>query len=134
LAEYMMIVRSRLEEIAGRDNLDWATITFLEDNLWDHDITATAAGDQGATGPGVYALDLDLFSEEIFWQDEPEQVARFVGDEDNTGGIYIDPGYYSNEVLGQDHEGTAEFAETDAENLFPEADDVPQLHAGELTY
>ena len=163
-AGYMMLERSPLEEIAGRDNLDWETIVFLEENLWDYDYraevasvdpdlmseeelwfweqntwdyedSAEPAGESDGTRTGVFAIDPDAYSEEIFWQDQFEPAARFVGDADNTGGIYIDPGYYSAEVLGQDRDDDdAEFAETEAENLFPEADDVPQLRAGVLTY
>lgn len=101
-ADYAMLERSRLEDIAGRDNLDWQTIQFLEDNLWDHDILAQPVGDADETGIGVYGIDMGFFSNEIPWQDKFEDVAEFAADE--------------------------------AENLYPEADDVPQLEAGVLTY
>ncbi|MEZ4522412.1 MAG: hypothetical protein R3A46_12325 [Thermomicrobiales bacterium] len=97
-AGYAMLDRTPLEEIAGRDNLDGKTIQFLEDNLWDHDIVAQPAGTI-ASNVGFYAedppleddwidpyfnqktgvdvIDLDMFSDEILWQDEFEDVAHF---------------------------------------------------------
>jgi hypothetical protein len=86
---------------------------------------------------GVYAVDPDMFSEEIYWQDRVEPAARFVGREDATsGGVYgIDIGFYDNEAPWQ---GTpdpiARPAETQPSGIFPHPDDVPQLRAGELNY
>ena len=81
----------------------------------DHDDLSTEArwfrDAEAEADTGVHAVDPDLFSDEIPWQDATEPVARFAGDADNTGGVYIDPGYFSNEILGQDRvEPVARFA------------------------
>ena len=113
-ADYAMLERTELERIAGRDNLDWQTINFLEENLWDY---GPASGGANEADPetlsdeelillsthlreGVQAVDLDLFSEEIPWQDRIVSIARFAGQQ--TAGIY------------------------------PHPDDVPQIRNGEL--
>ena len=82
--------------------LDWHRIRFLEENLWDYDDMAESQGGLDRVGLGAPALDLDSFSEEIFWQDEVKD--------------------------------TAQFAQSEPDNFFPESDDVPQLHAGEVNY
>lgn len=131
-AHYMMIERSPLEEIAGRDNLDWQTIKFLEDNLWDHDIRAYGAGE--ADEDRLTAEELQ-FLEENLWGHGP--TAEFQATDDTEIGVYdIDPDRFSEEIFWQDEfEDSAEFAIlVEPDNYYPSPDDVPQLRAGELNY
>ena len=83
--------------------LDWHRIRFLEENIWDYDVQDEPGVEIEKTGVGAPALDLDLFSDEIPWQDDLQ-------------------------------EENARFAQTEPDNFYPEADDVPQLRAGQVDY
>jgi hypothetical protein len=136
---------------------DAETVRFLEQNvvnLWDHpDLMAEYGINDGFVEPSAGYGQVDMtdleriaghryldsetirFLENNLW--DHDIIAQPEGDVDESGiGIYaIDPDAFSEEILWQDRfEDVAIFAQAEAENLFPEADDVTQLHAGVLTY
>ena len=88
-ADYAMLELNVLERIAGRTNLDLMTIRFLEANLEERDYRAESAREADDATGGVYAIDLHMFSDEIFWQDRVEPYAEFA--QAQTRSLYPHP-------------------------------------------
>lgn len=57
-------------------------LQFLEENIWGYNLDAQFQ-QIGDTKIGVYDVDPDMFSEEIFWQDAFDSAATFEGDRDD---------------------------------------------------